>query len=43
VEVRWDHVDHSQGNDDVFQSHGSDGGTFMRDAWLLAAQAIYTF
>jgi hypothetical protein len=43
VEVRWDHVDHSQGNDDVFQSHGSDGGTFMRDAFLLAAQAIYTF
>jgi len=40
VEVRWDHVDHSQGNNDVFQSHG---GTFMRDAFLLAAQAIYTF
>jgi hypothetical protein len=43
LEVRWDHADHAPGGADVFESHGTGGGTFMRDAFLLAAQAIYTF
>jgi hypothetical protein len=41
LEVRWDHVDNTGGGStDLFASHG---GTPERDAFLLAAQAIYTF
>jgi hypothetical protein len=39
VEFRWDHADHGLG--DPFISHG--GFTPNKDAFLLAAQAIYTF
>jgi hypothetical protein len=40
VEFRWDHAD---GLGDPFISHGSVGPTAQRNAFLLAAQAIYTF
>jgi hypothetical protein len=38
VELRWDHADNGLG--DPFTSHA---GTAERNAYLLAAQAIYTF
>jgi hypothetical protein len=38
VELRWDHADNGLG--DPFTSHA---GTAQRNAYLLAAQAIYTF
>jgi Putative beta-barrel porin-2, OmpL-like. bbp2 len=40
LEVRWDHADHGLGN--PYLSHGSTP-TANKDAFLLAAQAIYTF
>jgi hypothetical protein len=40
VEMRWDHVEHGAGYASTSSSTGSGG---QEDAWLFAAQVIYTF
>jgi Putative beta-barrel porin-2, OmpL-like. bbp2 len=39
VELRWDHVNHGNG----YANDNPVNGVSQADAWLLAAQAIYTF
>jgi hypothetical protein len=39
VEARWDHVEHGDG----YASTSSTGVGTESEAWLLAAQLIYTF
>jgi Putative beta-barrel porin-2, OmpL-like. bbp2 len=43
LEVRWDHVNHGNGYDNNTENEGPGGGGYRQEAFMLAAQAIYTF
>jgi hypothetical protein len=43
LEFRWDHVNHGNGYSNGSTNNGEDAAGARQDAFMLAAQAIYTF